>query len=250
MNKAVHPTPADHPGLYRLWREAFGDSEADIDRFFATGFSPNRCLCIKSGTEIAAAAYWLDCSYCGGKLAYIYAVATVKQYRKQGLCHQLLEQIHSILLEQGYAGAVLVPGEPSLANLYRSIGYEHFGGVETLSCTAHGNVPIQALTRKEYAALRCQHLAPGAVIQEDESLSYLASYADFYAGMDFLLAATKNGNTLLGLELLGSTTQASGIVASLGCKEGTFRIPGATPFAMFRPLGNAAPPTYFGFAFD
>lgn len=250
MNNAVHPKLSDYAGLYKLWKEAFGDSQEDIDRFFATGFSPNRCLCIKSSTEIAAAAYWLDSSYCGGKLAYIYAVATAKQYRKQGLCHQLLAQIHSLLLEQGYSGTVLVPGEPSLADLYRSMGYAYFGGINTLSCSANGNVAMRAVTTEEYAVLRRQYLAPGAVIQEDESLSYLASYAGFYAGMDFILTATTNDDTLVGLELLGNTTQIAEITASLGCKEGTFRAPGTMPFAMFRPLGNAAPPTYLGFAFD
>jgi hypothetical protein len=60
----------------------------------------------------------------------------------------------------------------------------------------------------------------------------------------------RDGEKLLGLELLGNTDAAPGIVAALGCKEGRFRIPGGTPFAMYRPLSDISAPTYFGLAFD
>ena len=44
---------------------------------------------------------------------------------------------------------------------------------------------------------------------------------------------------------------APGVAAALGFSEGTFRVPGTGPFAMFRPLReDAVIPEYFGLAFD
>ena len=246
----IHPpAPQDYPALQQLWQEAFGDSPAEIQVFFRTAFSPKRCLCIKPGGEIGAAAYWLDCSYKDGKLAYIYAVATATQYRHKGLCHKLFDQIHRQLLQQGYAGSILVPSEPELAPLYRSMGYEFATGIGNLVCAAKGSIPLSKLDAAAYAALRRSYLSPWDVIQEAENLCYLASFASFYAGSDFLMAGYAEDDTWIGLELLGNASHAPQIVGAMGCMRGTFQTPGKNPFAMFRPLKDSAPPGYLGFSF-
>lgn len=64
------------------------------------------------------------------------------------------------------------------------------------------------------------------MIQEGANLSYLERYAAFYAGADFLLAAAPNGDSLTGMELLGSAGAAPGILGALGFSHGRFRTPG------------------------
>ena len=113
-----HPTPADIPQLRQLWQQAFGDEDNFLDLFFDTAFSPERSMCLFAGDTCAAALYWFDCSYPHGKLAYIYAVATHPNHREQGLCRQLMAQTHQLLTRRGYAGTVLVPGEPGLFAMY------------------------------------------------------------------------------------------------------------------------------------
>ena len=75
--------PAENaiPQLRGLWKEAFGDEDAFLDAFFATGFSPDRCRCVTVDGQLAAALYWFDCSWEEKPLAYLYAVATGKAYR-------------------------------------------------------------------------------------------------------------------------------------------------------------------------
>ena len=63
-------------GLKKLWKTVFGDSDSFIDTFFQIAFSPDRCRFTEENGEIICALYWFDCEYDGGKLAYIYAVAT------------------------------------------------------------------------------------------------------------------------------------------------------------------------------
>ena len=79
------PTAAQQRQLRALWQEAFGDSDEYLDIFFGTAFSPNRCRCVAIEGKVVAALYWLDCACRGRKLAYIYAVATAKTHRGQGI---------------------------------------------------------------------------------------------------------------------------------------------------------------------
>jgi ribosomal protein S18 acetylase RimI-like enzyme len=239
--------------LRKLWQEAFGDSEQTLDNFSATGFSPDRCHYLCDGNTPVSALYWFDCQLEGKKLAYIYAVATLKSHRGQGLAHRLMTETHEILKQQGYAGAILVPGETWLFAFYKKLGYRVATKVAEFSAVAT-DLPglICEISPAEYAAWRKKYLPKGGVVQEGATVSYLATYAKFYKGEDFLLSATKAGETLLVHEILGDTDDCGSILRALTCKDGRFRTPGeGQDFAMFLPFTADCPtPRYFGLALD
>ena len=245
-----YPVSAQIPALRQLWQEAFGDTDAFLGGFFDRVFSSDRCRCIFSGKEAAAALYWLDCNYNGKKLAYLYAVATAEASRNQGLCRKLMEDTHALLQIRGYAGAILVPGDAGLFTMYEKMGYQVIPCMDTLTVNSSTPVVLNSVTPEEYAAARRNFLPYGGVIQEKENLALLALCANLYAGDGFLLAARREGDTVIGLELLGDSTNSAGIPAALGAAKGQFRIPGKKPFAMYHPLSDAPAPTYFGLAFD
>lgn len=248
-----HPASHHIPQLRQLWKTAFGDTDAFLDSFFRTAFSPVRCRCILEEDRIAAVLYWFDCTLQEQKIAYIYAVATHPDFRNRGLCRRLMEDTHALLARRGYAAAVLVPQKESLRKMYAGMGYRDAGGLDLIRCTAADRpVPLRTVGTEEFAALRRQLLPENSVVQEGENLVFLAEQLQFYAGEDFLLAAYGEKGTLHGVELLGNSSAAAGIVNALDCTAGSFRTPGtAVPFAMFHPLAEDAPvPAYFGFAFD
>lgn len=247
-----HPTSAHIPALRSLFREAFGDSEEFLDIFYSVAFSPDRCLAIWEEDSLAAALYWFDCGCRGHRAAYVYAVATGEAFRGRGLCHALMARLHSLLQEDGYAMAVLVPGSKPLFRLYASMGYEPFGPMQDLSCTAGSEpVPIQEISPEEYAHLRREYLPEGAVLQNGENLAFLQALTRLYAGNGFLLAADVQDGSLFAQELLGDRSAAPGILCCLSCREGHFRVPGGTePFAMYKALVSCEKPEYFAFAFD
>lgn len=248
-----HPGQSRIPGLRQLWKLAFGDTDAFLDIFFKTAFSPERCLCMAEGEQVAAALYWFDCEAFGRKYAYVYAVATHPDCRGRGLCHSLMEAAHEILASRGYAGALLVPQEEGLRKLYLGMGYGDCGGVaEVFSSAGETTVSLRAVDADTYGQLRRTLLPEGGVIQEGENLRFLSATAKLYAGADFLLAASEQDGTLWGMELLGNNAVMPGILKTLGYDAGTFRIPGAEkPLAMFLPLQpDAVAPGYFGHAFD
>lgn len=239
--------------LRGLWQEAFGDEDAFLDAFFETAFHPERCRCVCIDGQVAAALYWFRCSHMGRPVAYIYAVATAKRYRDQGLCRRLMEDTHEHLAGLGYDGAVLVPAEEDLMQMYEGMGYEVCGGITRMDCLpGDRKIPLRRIDKEVYARLRREQLPSGGIVQEGENLDFLQTQAVFYAGQDFLLAARQEGDRLTGLELLGNAAAAPEILRTLECASGTFRTPGDTPFAMYRPLGESTlpRPAYFGIAFD
>ena len=248
------PTLIHIPALRVLWREAFGDSEAFLDRFFEVAFSPDRCRAVFDCDTPAAALYWFNGAYEGGRVAYLYAIATAKAYRGRGICTALMENTHRHLATLGYTGTVLVPGAPSLFAFYEKMGYSVCGTVHEFCCSAEKEgVPIQKIDEKEYETLRKAFLPRGGIVQGKESIRFLHTEASFYTGDGFLLAAKKEDEHLHGIELLGDSAKAPFILHSLGCTEGCFRAPlGEKPFAMYYPLqdSSAPPPAYLGLAFD
>lgn len=242
--RADYPSPEQAGDLRSLWKEAFGDSDAFLNKFWETAFAYDRCRCITVNGKVAAALYWMDCRCDGAPMAYVYAVATAKAHRGTGLCRALMEDTHRHLKNLGYAGCILVPGEKGLFSMYESMGYACFAGMDVLTVEAAAPISLRQVGAEAYSALRKAYLPPQGVQQE--GLDFLATYAKLLAGDDFLCAWTED----FGLELLGNSDAAPGILAAMGKKSGNFRIPGNGRFAMYHPLSDTPAPGYFGLAFD
>ena len=248
-----HPSPDQTPQLVQLWEDVFGEYDGFWKLFLKTAFQPDHCRCITENGLVTAALYWFDCSCDGDRIAYIYAVATDPAHRGKGLCRKLMEDVHTLLTQQGYDSVMLVPADKGLREMYRKMGYEDCTTVSELTCTAADtSARIRNVTIDEYAALRRTLLPENSVIQEGNNLTLLAAQMQLYAGDDFLLAAWLEEDTLHGTELLGNSDAAPGILRALGCEKGIFQTPGVNqPFSMIHKLHTAAVvPNYFGFSFD
>lgn len=246
------PKISDIPKLKELFAEAFGDEGEFIDIFFKVAFSTDRARIVYKDEKIASMLYWFDCEYNGGKLAYIYAVATDKAYRGQGLCSLLMEDTHKHLKSLGYSGAILAPSEMSLFDFYERIGYKSCSQVDEFTVkSATQGCNFSKIDKDEYASLRRKYLPTNAVIQENEGLDFLDNLATFIKGEDFILSYSLYENKLHAFELLGNRDKAPNILSALSLKSGTFRTVGdGRPFTMLYPFESIEPPKYFAFAFD
>ena len=253
MNISI-PKSEHIPALRSLWQEAFNDTDLFLDIFFKTAFHPNRCRYIFDNDRAVAALYWFDCIYENKPIAYIYAVATAKSHQGKGLCRKLMHDTHEHLTSLGYRGALLVPGNAELFEMYKKMGYVSCSFVHEFHCNASSeDLLLCEIDKNEYAHLRKMLLPTGSVIQENENLDFLEKIAKFYMGHGFVLTAHGECKTLYAYELLGDISHAPAIVHTLGFSEGVFRTPGnSRPFAMYHPLteNNTTIPNYFGFAFD
>ncbi len=242
----------DTAPLRQLWQEAFGDSDVFLDAFFATAYAPDRCLLQMEGDQAVAALYWIPHWLSGKKIAYIYAVATAKSHRGQGLCHRLMAQAHDLLRSQGYAGAILVPGSAGLGDFYAAMGYRYCTQIRELSVEAAASpLSMQPLSVSEYAQLRQNMLPENNVLPGSEALAFLDTQAKFYAGDGWLLAGYRQEDSFIGLEFLGDENKLPGILATLNVPSGSFRTPGiGRNFAMHLPFVCDFFPGHFAFAFD
>ncbi len=247
------PRPGHIPALRQLWQEAFGDTDDFLDGFFAAADPLNHCRCVLADAQPAAALYWFDCVWQKKTVAYLYAVATKKALRGQGLCRALMEDTHAYLKKQGYHGTILVPGSGELRAMYAAMGYQTATSIRNVSCQpGNQETVLRKLQPEVYARLRRQLLPPGSVLQEGRNLDFLKTRCGLFTGEDFLLAAEIADGVVTG-ELLGNTERAPEIVKAMGCQRGSFRTPGEeTAFAMYHPLDgeNHDMPGYFGLAFD
>lgn len=246
------PTPENVHGCRALWKEVFQDSDAFLDRFFSLAFSYDRARCVTENGKVVAALYWFDCTYCGDRVAYLYAIATAPSHRGQGLCTRLLEDTHAHLKRSGYRGVLLSPASDGLFDFYRRFGYETTCYIRKFTAESDGApLPLRRIDKEEYATLRRALLPKGGVLQEGEGLAFLAAEAELYAGDGVLLATRRADERLFCMEMLGDTKKAPSVLASLDAREGDFRTIGEeTPFAMYLPFTSAPPPTYLGHAFD
>ena len=253
------PLSSQRNGLRLLWKEAFGDDDSFLDMFASTAFSASRCRCVTKDDTVIASLYWFDCTFQGEKIAYIYAVATAKNFRGQGLCHALMEDTHKHLAKLGYAAVLLAPATDALFSFYKSLGYKTATYVDEISIPADTlvsldktDILVHSLKANEFLKIRNKLLPKGSVLQENENLDFLAAQAQFFAGKDFLLTARIEGTHLHGIEFLGDTTLLPEIVHILHCKSACIRTLGKDKaFTMYFPFkNNFVVPKYFGFIFD
>ena len=235
--------------LKQLWKTVFGDPDCFIDAFFQIAYSPDRCRYMEANGEAVCALYWFDCSYEGGKLAYIYAVATHPEHRGKGLASRLLQQTHDQLKAQGYAGAVLKPAA-DLFPFYERLGYITSGYIRRFYAESN-NLPanLKELSAEEYGLCRRSFLPGNSILQEGLTLEFLHCFASFYSSDDALVCASKEDGVIF--EYLGNSDSAPGILATLGIHRAEIPTIGdAVPFAMFLPLNCTKTPGYLGLSLE
>ena len=234
--------------LRSLWKTVFGDTDAFLDAFFTIAYSPERCRYLTAGEEVVSALYWFDCAYEGGKLAYIYAVATDPNHRGQGLASQLIKETHAQLKELGYAGAVLKPAK-GLFPFYARLGYQTSGYIHRFIAQAGKPSFLREVSPQEFGQLRRKYLPQDAVLQEGLTLEFLHSFAHFYQADDAIICACPQENIVF--EYLGNPHSAPGILGALGIAEAEIPTLGTEiPHTMFLPLNCQNIPGYLGITLE
>lgn len=236
-------------GLKKLWKTVFGDPDSFIDTFFDIAFSPDRCRYVEENGRIISALYWFDCEFSGGKLAYIYAVATHPDHRGKGLASRLLLQTHSHLKALGYAGCVLKPAE-GLFPYYERLGYAASGFVSRFSAEGK-SLPtrLRSLSPAEYGRQRRGYLPGDGIVQDGITLEFLSTFARFFASNDALFCVSRDAPVFF--EYLGNPDSAPGILASLGINQANIpTIGNEIPFAMWYPLNCTKMPGYLGISLE
>lgn len=115
------------PSLTRLWNEVFGDSEEYIKLFFNKAYYDCEIFAHFDGDTIASAFYLLKCSIkYDGKVyngRYLYAAATLPEYRGKGLMSELIREAVSYGKNKKLDFIALVPADDGLYDYYGRFGF-------------------------------------------------------------------------------------------------------------------------------
>ena len=137
----------DHPQLKSLWAEAFGDPPDAVDAYFRLRHKDENMLLDARDGMVRGMLSMLPVTLAanGGQdypARYIYAVATDKQVRRQGIGTALLEAAHAHMQSLGEAAAVLAPAAPDLFDYYQKRDYQTVFSINVLSVSAADLPPM------------------------------------------------------------------------------------------------------------
>lgn len=119
---------SDRNDIIKLWHEAFGDSEAEIDFFLNNRYIPENTLVYETDSKIASMLFLLE-----GNMSiegedypsyYLYAACTLNEYRGRGYMASLLAFAKETAQKRGYFFICLLPAEKALYDYYEKFGYK------------------------------------------------------------------------------------------------------------------------------
>ncbi len=113
--------------LISLWKKVFGDDENYIKLFFKEAYFDGECFAEIVENEVVSAFYLLKCSIkFQGKIysgRYLYAAATLTEYRGKGLMGKLIVEAQNYIKSEGLDFIALVPASDSLYDYYGKFGF-------------------------------------------------------------------------------------------------------------------------------
>lgn len=190
-----------------LWKQAFGDSEAAIELYFQSFHRNENMLLDTCGGIVRAMLSMLPLElHMAGKVLparYVFAVATHRDYQKQGISTHLVKQACQYMQEQGTAAALLVPARPELFAFYQRCGFctqfylkrVPFSPVRTVPHGLH----MSDCSSADYYRIR--QMTYGACIPfaawEPASLDFIMRYMRLYGDMFFRFTSGTGGEAAL-----------------------------------------------------
>jgi GNAT superfamily N-acetyltransferase len=111
-----------------LWNKVFGDDEDYIKLFFKDAYYDCECFAEIVDDEVVSAFYLLGCIIkLDGKIyngRYLYAAATLPEYRGKGLMAKLIGEAEAYLKAQNIDFIALVPADDGLYDYYGRFGFK------------------------------------------------------------------------------------------------------------------------------
>ena len=153
--------PTEYPHLLPLWQEAFGDSPDTVRAVLAALGEDAKCFAAEDGA-LCSMLFAVPQAVGTHPVAYIYAVATKRSHRGQGLAAALLSRAEAWAKTQGFHALLLCPATESLCSYYAKQGYRPWSE-NAAPQTAPTGEPISAaesLELREKALKNTPHNTP------------------------------------------------------------------------------------------
>lgn len=207
----IKPDEKYIPSLVSLWHKVFGDDEEYINLFFKNAYFHSDTFAEIIGGEVVSALYLLNADIKSGGKAYkgryLYAAATLPEYRGKGYMAKLINEALSYAEEENLDFIALVPADDGLYGYYERFGFKEamykyrlhlYGGTATMRAfreisdpkefydirnSYQGNMLIYDDIISEYA-FECMKFAGSRVFSISDKAYYAEGEEVFFADTD------------------------------------------------------------------
>lgn len=238
--------------LIQIWQQSFGDRPEYIRMFLHENASRMKVIICEEDGKAVSASYLLPVWYVKDqdtreKCYYLYAAATLPDFRGQGCFARILHFIDQYIQEP----VILVPASKELAGYYERQGFcvwlpEHICEVQEAGMADRGQVC--AASAEEYIHFRNGILKHSSnMLWDEDMMSYICKEFDegggsvqkVYVGQEqFFVMCYKTGSRLYVPEILPAYSERciQALLQEFGCCEA--RVCLQPPVMMNRPFAK------------
>jgi hypothetical protein len=205
----VYASEFDREAVIDIWRECFGDEREYIEMYLDNRFETENMMVIhEEGRPVSMASFLpVEMTVDGERVSarYVYAVATLPQYRKKGYAAEILKYASQKYSEP----LILQPENDSLEVYYRKLGFVKYfmespcwiyettkvditaasndAGCELPSLL--GGFNVSKITPSKYKEIRDRYFeGEGYVRWDEKALGYAIMENEFCGGRTLLLS--------------------------------------------------------------
>lgn len=109
----------DYEQIVNVWQNVFGDTKQEII-YFLNNCNNRKCLGLFIDGKLVSMLFLVECKYGSLNGEYIYAVSTLKDYRKKGYATKLINCAKEKMKDFLW----LIPANLNLFGYYKSFGFD------------------------------------------------------------------------------------------------------------------------------
>lgn len=168
---------ADLWALEQLWLACFGGPQEYLDFYYGRRFVPEDTLVWREAGKPVSMMTLMKTEMDGKPGAYVYAVATLPEYRGRGLMRKVDSFAQEVIRKRGWKYSTLVPAERPLYAMYEKLGYhaEFFLWEGEVEAGYMPQYPVSICGAGEFFKLRREFLSrfAGAISHPPDELRYV-----------------------------------------------------------------------------
>ena len=110
--------------IIHIWKKCFGEDDPSIYTFLSRYYFNHCALLEKVDNHVVATVFMIPCQTQFGLAAYLYGIATLPEYRHQGISSRLIQRMLDQCKINGAVFSFLIPEGEGLNDYYTKFGYQ------------------------------------------------------------------------------------------------------------------------------
>ena len=110
--------------IIQVWKRCFGEDDPSIYTFLSRYYFNHCTLMEKVDGHVVSTVFMIPCQTRFGLAAYLYGIATLPEYQRQGISSKLIKEMLERCRENGAVFTFLIPADEQLNDFYAKLGYQ------------------------------------------------------------------------------------------------------------------------------